>query len=43
MVIRKEYDVNKATEEIVALFGPLTDEQRIHLAENIELRTYNTR
>lgn len=41
MVIRKEYDVNKATEEIVAIFGPLTDEQRIHLAENIELRTYN--
>lgn len=41
MVVRKEYDTDKAIEEIVALFGPLTDEQRIYLAENIELRTYS--
>ncbi|MBO5058661.1 MAG: Crp/Fnr family transcriptional regulator [Prevotella sp.] len=41
MVVRKEYDTDKTIEEIVALFGPLTDEQRIYLAENIELRTYS--
>lgn len=41
MAARKEYDITKATEEIVTLFGPLTDEQRIFLAENIKLCTYN--
>lgn len=41
MAARKEYDITKAIEEIVTLFGPLTNEQRIYLTENITLRTYS--
>lgn len=42
MAIKKEEDdINKAKEEIAVLFGPLTEEQRVYLTENIKLCTYN--